>query len=732
MVSGLVLEFTDFELDLARFELRRGGEPVKIEPRPLEVLLYLARHRDRVVTKVELIEQLWGVKFISESALTRCIHEARRALGDDGPEPAMIRTVHGRGYRFVAQARERPHGAVPHVSTEAPEPPVAAAAPQREEVVGLGSSEALLSHRASDRTAVGRSSRRRPGLLAWVGLGAVVVAGAGTVAWLAQPRAPRDGTPEAAGREAVPALTQLTAGIQDAVKPSYSPDGGSLLFLSQAPDHPGALDLFLMPAAGGDSRRLTVGAGASGDIPVFTADGSRIVFSRFRGGEDGSRLPDLWEVSRFGGRPRLFIEGASGAGFSATGEWVAYSKHVHSRTPLWVSRTSALDEHRGVADHGFVPRWSPLGDWIAYTTSDPQGGLGDLWLVSPSSGERRRLTDEPRQMYGLCWARDGQSLIFSVRSGGFFQLFQIGISGGFTAPLTTGMGEHSSPTLAPDGKTLAFCHSQPLYTLATADGLSNPEVSQIAQPDHHLEPRLAPDGWRIASSIRRPDFDEALYVTDLVTQRQVRLSDHRSRQPSWLNADEIAYLVADPEGSKTAVWVVNSATGMRYAWTHLPGEARWLAVNPDLTTLAYVSVSSEGAQSVVVRNLADRQETTIVSGAEYECLRWRPGANTLSWSGPVDGGEPAGNGVWMADLAGRRPVQLVADGYGSAWSEDGTSVYFTRAGDDAGLWRIDIETRSLVKLRSWVGVSDFDVVGNRLFYVQTSGRSQIFAMPLDQ
>lgn len=729
MVSGLVLEFTDFELDLARFELRRGGEPVKIEPRPLEVLLYLARHRDRVVTKVELIEQVWGVKFISESALTRCIHEARRVLGDDGPEPAMIRTVHGRGYRFIAPVRER------QADEPGPKRPDTGAAESGGGVApaaSAGDRETSAAARDTTFPSFRAPLRLRVGLPAGVGLGVLVVVVAVGLAALLVGRMARTARPGVESDTRVKALTQLTAGIQDAVKPAYSPDGGSLLFASQTPEFPGLLDLFLMPAGGGEPRRLTFGVGASGDIPVFAADGSRIVFSRFRGGEDGSRLPDLWEISRFGGQPRLFLESASGAGFSATGEWVAYTKHVHSRTPLWVSRTSALDEHREVAERGFVPRWSPRGDWIAYTTSDPQGGLGELWLVSPSGGERRQLTDEQRQIYGLCWSREGQSLIFAVRVGGFFQLYQIDVSGGFTAPLTSGLGEHSSPTVAPDGKSLAFCHSQPLYTLATAEGLSNPAVSQIAQPDHHLDPRLAPDGWRIASAIRRPDFDEALYVTDLVTQRQVRLSDHRSRQPSWLNADEVAYLVGDPEASKTDVWVVNSSTGMRYAWTHLRGEARWLAVNPDLTTLAYVSVSSEGVQSVVVRNLADRRETTLVSGAEYECLRWRPGANTLSWSGPVDGGEPAGNGVWMADVEGRRPVQLVPDGYGPAWSADGRSIHFVRSGEDPGLWRIDVDTRSMVKLRTWAGVSNFDVVGDRLFYVQTSGRSQVFAMPLDQ
>jgi Tol biopolymer transport system component/DNA-binding winged helix-turn-helix (wHTH) protein len=725
----LVLEFSDFELDVARFELRRGGEPVKIEPRPLEVLLYLAAHRDRVVGKTELIEKLWGVKFISESALTRCIHEARRALGDDGPEAAVIRTVHGRGYRFIAPVREREGVAT------APESPGRERSGSASDTLGGGAprgADEFAGARDPEAPAPVVSSRRRlrPWAVLWLASLALAVASGVVFLYGSRPGTVR---PDAGnGGERLPALTQLTAGILDAVKPAYSPDGGSLLFASQTPEYPGLLDLFLMPAGGGEPRRLTVGAGASGDLPVFTADGSAIVFSRFRSGADGSRLPDLWGVSRFGGEPGLFLEGASGAGFSADGEWVAYTRHVRTRTPLWVSRTTALGEHRELAESGFVPRWSPGGEWVAYTTSNPQGGLGALWLVSPSSGERRQLTEERQQFYGLAWARDGRSLVYSARHGGFFQLFQVDVSGGFAAPLTSGISEHTSPTVAPDGKTLAFCHSQASYRLATVNGLFGPATTEITQPDHHLAPRLAPEGWRIASTIRRPDFDETLHVTDLVTLKQARLSDQRARQPSWLNGEEIAYLVAEPDESATDVWVVNSATDLRYRWTRLPGDASWLAVSPEKTSIAYVSHSAEGENRVVVREMSDRRERTVASGAEYECLRWRPGARMLSWSGPVDGGDPEGNGVWIADLRGGAPVRIAPDGYGPVWSGDGRSVYFTRLAEDLGLWRIDIDGRRLAKVREWHGVSSFDIAGDRLFYVLTSGRSQLFAMPLDQ
>ena len=64
------LVFDDCELDITRFELRRAGAVVHVEPQVFDVLLYLVRHRERVVSKTELLDGVWGVRFVSETALT--------------------------------------------------------------------------------------------------------------------------------------------------------------------------------------------------------------------------------------------------------------------------------------------------------------------------------------------------------------------------------------------------------------------------------------------------------------------------------------------------------------------------------------------------------------------------------------------------------------------------------------------------------------------------------------
>ncbi|WP_432044216.1 alpha/beta fold hydrolase [Streptomyces cadmiisoli] len=94
--------FGEYELDMARHQLCRAGEPVHVEPRALDLLRHLVEHRDRVVPKGELLDEVWGDRFVSEAALTTALRTARLAVGDTGSRQQVIRTVHRRGYQFVA------------------------------------------------------------------------------------------------------------------------------------------------------------------------------------------------------------------------------------------------------------------------------------------------------------------------------------------------------------------------------------------------------------------------------------------------------------------------------------------------------------------------------------------------------------------------------------------------------------------------------------------------------
>src|SRR5215472_8501649 len=99
--------FDGYSLDTDRRELSRGSTPIAVEPQVFDLLAYLVQHRDRVVTKADLLEAVWGGRIVSRSALTTRINAARRAVGDTGEAQRLIRTLSRKGVRFIAEVKEQ-------------------------------------------------------------------------------------------------------------------------------------------------------------------------------------------------------------------------------------------------------------------------------------------------------------------------------------------------------------------------------------------------------------------------------------------------------------------------------------------------------------------------------------------------------------------------------------------------------------------------------------------------
>jgi TolB-like protein len=97
--------FADHMLDTDRRELRRGAEPIAVEPQVFDLLVYLVENRDRVVSKDDLIASIWGGRIVSDSTLTSRINAARKAVGDNGEDQRLIRTIARKGLRFVGGVR---------------------------------------------------------------------------------------------------------------------------------------------------------------------------------------------------------------------------------------------------------------------------------------------------------------------------------------------------------------------------------------------------------------------------------------------------------------------------------------------------------------------------------------------------------------------------------------------------------------------------------------------------
>ncbi|MDH4048930.1 MAG: transcriptional regulator, partial [Gammaproteobacteria bacterium] len=101
----MIYQFDPFELDLAKAELRTNGRPQALEPQVFALLAFLVEHRERLVSKDEIFEKVWDGRIVTDSALASRVKSARKVLGDDGKSQRFIKTIHGQGFRFVAEVR---------------------------------------------------------------------------------------------------------------------------------------------------------------------------------------------------------------------------------------------------------------------------------------------------------------------------------------------------------------------------------------------------------------------------------------------------------------------------------------------------------------------------------------------------------------------------------------------------------------------------------------------------
>jgi TolB-like protein/DNA-binding winged helix-turn-helix (wHTH) protein len=104
----LIFQFNQISIDTTRFRLCLSNEPISVEPQVFDILVYLIENRDRVVTRDELLENLWKGKVVTDSTLGARLKDVRKAVGDSGDKQEVIKTFHRRGYQFIADVTEVP------------------------------------------------------------------------------------------------------------------------------------------------------------------------------------------------------------------------------------------------------------------------------------------------------------------------------------------------------------------------------------------------------------------------------------------------------------------------------------------------------------------------------------------------------------------------------------------------------------------------------------------------
>ena len=660
-----IFRFDGYTINRADWTLHHAGERIALNRRSFDLLLYLLAHRERVVSKDELLEAVWAGQVVEESNLTQQIFLLRKALSKHPSGLKIIETVPGRGYRFVAalEAGERSqHGEGLEqivVSSSILDTATREAVEEREDdlssngsLAGALCDEAFSQSARSHSSLLGQNAARdggkhgsahllnrvmrRPLTVTLVGV--AVALALLTFLALRRKASPKwhvsayrqittDGGAKQLGStdgsriyftqlqlgdvEEVSASGGLAApikiGLKDAWAGDISPNGSTLLVISQAGGQGPASSLWSLNLIGGTLRHIADAVLCSAWLP----DGERIVYASITG--------DIFVVRRDGSEKKKL---ASVGGYVKSIAWSPTSDKVRFSKDglLWEMAADGTDVHQLLPGWGQSPSqwsgtWSPDGRYSF--VADNQ-----LWLLENNTGLHPGGTMRPSQLTSgpTVWDqplsdRDGKRILASGRTrrgelvrwdvtSKEFRPFLAGISADFVV-------------FSKDGRSVAYVSfPQGILWRANMDG-SNP-VQLTESPIYPKSLCWSPDGSQIAFVDHSPGAKDAIFLiaTDASgkPQRILPRDNQAETDPSWSpDGKSIAFSTSPNVGaSATAdLQIFDLQTREAMPVPHSAGllVPRW---SPDGRSLAAMTLDTFGLK---ILNLSSQTWTSLNTGA---------------------------------------------------------------------------------------------------------------------
>lgn len=116
----MIFQYDNYSIDTNNFHLLKNNVQIPLEPQTIDLIIYLVKNRNRLITRTELIDNIWQGRIVSDTSLSNQIKSARQAFGDDGQRQQVIKTIHGRGYQFIAEIKEltttKPNKIIPSIN----------------------------------------------------------------------------------------------------------------------------------------------------------------------------------------------------------------------------------------------------------------------------------------------------------------------------------------------------------------------------------------------------------------------------------------------------------------------------------------------------------------------------------------------------------------------------------------------------------------------------------------
>lgn len=654
VLPGSILRFADFELDCGRFELRRSGQSLRIERKPMELLILLATREGRLVTRTEIAERLWSSEVFvdTEHGINTAIRKLRYLLRDDPDQARFIQTVTGMGYRFLCPVEVLQATPV-HAEANAGQPAGPTGGP-------IAETSALIENPITGETdaKTGQPSettrwKSRKWLLHGFGIALLLILAAVFVSHYEELRLHRPSLVKAktvSGRAQTFELTNVRGYVHS---PVFSPDGKQIAFFWNGKDQ-NRFDIYVQMVGGEQPLRLTYSGVRHICCMDWSPDGRWISFARCDGDVGG-----IFTVPVLGGAERKLTDVTCMEFNLGNPTWTLDGKSMllgdrcvpDGPYGILVFSLATGQKHCLVAppsnnaqDWGWT--LSPDGRTVAFLQNTTPA-VGDIYAVSLEGGSPRRLTSDGNPIFDLMWAADGKRIIFDSGRGGWLsdRLWQVSVEGGDIEP--EAVYPHIG-ALSRDGQRIAYQidagGEPPSIWRAELSGPGGPVLAQkkvLALSVGECSPQLSSDGTKIAfTSLRSGSFE--IWKSDADGSNPLQLTSLGGEHPRW-----------SPDGK----WIV---------FDRRPGEHSQIYV-----------IDDEGRNLRAITDGA--YENSVPSFSRDGQSIYYGSMRSGSWQ------------MWKQNIKGGGPVQITRHGGFTAFeSYDGKNLYYSKR-DGEGLWSIPID-----------------------------------------
>ena len=646
-------EFGPYRIDLNKYCLYRDGVVVSVPPKAFELLLILVEEQGRLVRREDLIRKLWPETVVEGANLTVHISALRKIFGDNPETPQYITTSTRLGYRFLPEVSEiwsRPTTEDHFISGPA----------------GT-TEERLAAGPAIDRAVVARDwepdNRLRTIMMPlWL----LIIASVCILAIVSFK--PAMGTFSNESKASSITVTPLTTYPGRETQVAFSPDGNRIAFVRQG-EKDDNTDLYVKQLIDrGEAIRLTNNPGDEVN-PVWSSDGQWLAFYRHAVEGDG-----VFVIPSAGGAERKLIstwsnrfdfESHTWLHWSPDGAWLVVSDKNSGEEPfsLFLVSPETGEKRRLTAPPAAVvgdcsPAFAPDGRSLAFVRASG-AGVGDIYLVSVGGGDPKRVTFDGQNIGSLVWAPDGQELVFSVRQGEGGRLFRIRIKGGTPQWMEACGGDAIYPAFSRPGRRLAWTQCPVNTDIHRIEIDSHPELTGPARPPglivstkEEVSPRYSPDGKRI-----------------------VFVSTRSGNQEIW---------ACGSEGENP--FRLTSFRGP------LVGSPRW---SPDGSQIVFDSRLDGNADIFVISSEGGRPRRLTNDPAEDIVPSWSRDGRWIYFTSNRTGRLQ----LWKMAIAGGEAIRMTDEGgFEATESPDGQWVYYTQDRGLSAIWRMPVAGGATTRL----------------------------------